>query len=153
MLRVSKLADYGIVLMCALAVEFQGLKGLKSARALAQAVNIPEATVGKLLKLMVKAGLASSVRGAEGGYALACRPEAMSLRQIIAAVEGEPALTACCVDMNLCAQSSLCDVKDNWQVINGVVLSILDNVSLSEMIRPLERKKVERLKGIPVVFG
>lgn len=138
MLKISKLADYSTVIVSALAFEPQRLY---SAKALAAQVHIAVPTVSKLLKLMVNANIVNSVRGMDGGYQLARYPQEISIAQIIAAVEGKPALTECSLHGGSCMQDSVCAIKSNWRMINQVVLSILENLTLEDMLNPLLEEK------------
>lgn len=138
MLKISKLADYGTVIMSALAFEPQRLY---STKALADQVHIALPTVRKLLKLMVSAHIVNSVRGMGGGYQLAKRPQEISIAQIIAAIEGKPALTECSSHTGSCMQDTVCTIKSNWKVINQVVLSVLENLTLEDMLNPVLEEK------------
>ena len=90
MLRVGKLTDYGTVVMTYLARE---PKQLHSANEMAAQLGLALPTVSKILKALVQNGLLVSHRGVKGGYSLALAPEAISVAQIIAAIEGPIALT------------------------------------------------------------
>jgi FeS assembly SUF system regulator len=120
MLRISKLADYSTVIVSALALE---PKRLYSAKALADQVHIAVPTVSKLLKLMLNAGIVSSVRGVGGGYQLAAAPRDITIAQVVAAIEGKPALTECSLHAGSCVQDSVCAIKSNWRMINQIVIS------------------------------
>src|SRR3546814_13373922 len=62
---------------------------------LAEATALPAPTVSKILKMLAKGGLVESRRGVNGGYVLTRRPEDISAAEIIAALDGPVALTAC----------------------------------------------------------
>lgn len=49
---------------------------------------MPERYLLQILRDLVRAGILQSVRGVEGGYRLACDPDAITLEDIVAAVEG-----------------------------------------------------------------
>ncbi|HZL96274.1 MAG TPA: Rrf2 family transcriptional regulator, partial [Vicinamibacterales bacterium] len=68
MLRMSKLTDYGTMVLAQLAVNG---RGLSTASQVADATHLGQPTVSKLLKSLVHAGLVVSTRGVQGGYALA----------------------------------------------------------------------------------
>ena len=133
MLRMSKLTDYGIVLMSYLASKTYLQH---SAHTLSEAVDMPLPTVRKVLKALSQNGLLVSERGAQGGYSLSRNPKQISVAEIIAAIEGPIALTECVSDESHCEQESHCSIQTNWTRINSVVFHALDEVKLSDMLTP-----------------
>ncbi len=133
MLRMSKLTDYGIVLMSHLA---SNTYQQHSAQTLSDAVTMPLPTVRKILKLLSNSGLLVSERGAQGGYNLSRSPKQISVAEIITAIEGPIALTECVSEQSQCDQESHCDVQTNWNRINNAVFHALDEVKLSDMLVP-----------------
>jgi len=91
-LRISKLTDYGTVVLAQLAA---GQSGIKSAADLATATGLGLPTVSKLLKSLAKAGLVISTRGSHGGYQLARAPGEISAANVIDALEGPVSITEC----------------------------------------------------------
>ena len=134
MIRMSKLTDYGIVLLA----ELGSLHGEEphNARELAARTHLPLPVVSKLLKALAREGILVSHRGAKGGYGLARRPEQISVAEVIRVLEGPIALTECGTHPGLCAQESLCQVRTPWQRINDVIRGALENVTLAELIHP-----------------
>jgi len=131
MLRVSKLTDYGSVILAYMASHpGQTL----SAEGLSRAVYLPSATVRKLLKLMKRSGLVESSRGKNGGYTLSRPAEEISLAQIISVIEGPIALTECSVKKDLCQIESHCAIRPRWQNINRVIYNSLSQVTLDTML-------------------
>jgi FeS assembly SUF system regulator len=136
MIRLSKLTDYGLVLMSCFA-RSEPL-ALRTARDLAAESRLPLPTVSKLLKGLLQSGLLISHRGTKGGYSLARRPQEISLEEIIAALEGPFALTECSTDVSgLCDLEPCCLIKKNQRIINEVLRSVLEKVMLSDLIHPL----------------
>ena len=68
MLRITKITDYGIVLMAQMASEPQTT--MHNARDLAAATRLPLPIVSKILKTLARGGLLTSQRGTKGGYTL-----------------------------------------------------------------------------------
>ena len=93
MIRMSKLTDYGIILLvhCASHPERSNF----TARDLVEATRLPGATVGKILKRLTREGLLVSQRGVKGGYTLAHPATKIAVADIIAALEGPVAITEC----------------------------------------------------------
>lgn len=130
-MKLSRLTDYAVVLLSFLA---KSAKGPQSASALAEDTGIPAPTVAKLMKLLSKADLVTATRGVSGGYALVGEAEAISVADIIAAIEGPIALTACVEESeDDCAVESTCGVAGNWESVNTAVRAALDKVKLNDM--------------------
>ena len=130
MLRISKLTDYGTVVMTYLARENGRLHSVSE---IASEIRLAAPTVSKILKQLVHERLVVSHRGVKGGYNLA-RPSAeISMLEIIDALEGRVGLTECGSSPGLCTQESLCSIRTNWQRINSAVREALAGVSLAEM--------------------
>jgi FeS assembly SUF system regulator len=133
MLRLSKLTDYATVILSFMARDGSHVH---AAMEIAAATGIALPTVSKILKLLVKAGVLISTRGAKGGYALARVPEKISVAAIIGALEGPIALTECSISHQGCEQATGCDIRGNWGVINRTIHNALESVTLADMIRP-----------------
>ncbi len=134
MLRMSKLADYGTVVMTTLAREPHRIQ---SAAEVAGRTGVAAPTVSKVLKILAREGLLVSLRGANGGYRLPRSPAQISVAQIIAALEGPIGMTECSAVPGLCSQESCCTVRSNWQKINRMVLLALEQLTLEQMTRPI----------------
>ena len=133
MLRMSKLTDYGTLVLAQLAVS-EGR--LASAHQVSVDTRLALPTVSKLLKSLVRAGLAVSQRGARGGYALSRPPEEISAADIRDALEGPVAITECCSGHGLCDLESSCRVGAAWQRINESIREALGEVSLADLQLP-----------------
>ncbi len=135
MIRLSKLADYGIVLISRLAVERAGT--VFAATDLATATAIPLPTVAKVTKALAHAGLLVSHRGAEGGFALARPASDITVAQVIAALDGPIAVTECTgEDHGACGIETSCGVRGHWDRINQAIRQALDDLTIAEMARP-----------------
>lgn len=132
MLKLSKLADYATVLMTYLG---RHPSQFVSVNAITSGARLPQATVRKLLKLLVKAQLLESQRGTQGGYRLVRQPRDITLLDIIAAIEGEFAITACTQTKNHCDRESYCSMSQNWQVISRVLIQALSAVTLQDLLQ------------------
>ncbi len=146
MLRISKLADYGTVVMVYLAKRAQMLC---NARDIAFHTHLTVPTVSKLLKRLTAAGLLTSVRGVSGGYRLQRSAAEISVAQIISALEEQLGLTECSLDPNECALQEVCHVQGNWRLISQAIETALDSVSLEELAKPSIRAvDLERIKQL-----
>lgn len=134
MLRLTKLADYGVILMC----EMSHADSRLSAQDLASSTSIPLPTVSKILNMLSKGGLLVSHRGLKGGFALTRSSNDISVAEIIEAIDGPIALTLCAENSNSCSCGfdDVCSLRPRWQVINDAVKGALSDVSLSSIAEP-----------------
>ncbi|MDP1028489.1 SUF system Fe-S cluster assembly regulator [Sphingomonas sp. KR1UV-12] len=132
-MRLSSLADYAIVLLSAAARHCGGVARLNATQ-LAEETGVPLPTAQKLVSRLAAAGLLESARGTGGGFRLARPPSAISLADIVEAVEGPIALTSCVEHgANDCAIEGSCRVKPHWGAVNGAVRGALAGVSLAQL--------------------
>jgi len=134
MIILSKLADYGVIVASHLAADPDRQE---TAAVIAAATRLPPATVAKLLKALAHAGLVSATRGAAGGYRLARLPAAISVAEVVAAIDGDIGMTQCSVHAEDCDRTNYCPTRPHWAAINRAVGAALSAVSLDEMIGPL----------------
>lgn len=133
-MRLSNLADYAVVTMSAAARHCGG--GRTSAGELAAETGLPAPTVAKVVSRLTAAGLLRSVRGAHGGLQLARPAAAITLADIVEAVEGPIALTQCADGVNHdCALDAHCRVKPHMGIVGAKVRGALGAVSLMELAR------------------
>lgn len=134
MLRLSKMADYGTVVMTTMMREPERSK---SAAEIASTIHVPVPTVSKILKTLARGGLLVSLRGVKGGYLLSRPARQISLADIIDAMDGPIGMTECSVTPGLCSQEAGCAVRTNWQRVNRAVLGVLREITLDQMIEPI----------------
>ena len=134
-MRLSNLADYAIVTMSQAARHCGG--GRISAAELAAETGLPAPTVQKLVSRLTAAGLLRSVRGAGGGLQLARPAAAITLADIVEAVEGPIALTAC-LEGSDCTAHHDCRVRPHWPMVNEALRSALAGISLVQLAQEKE---------------
>ncbi|WP_374944605.1 RrF2 family transcriptional regulator [Sphingomonas sp.] len=143
-MRLSSLADYAVVMMTAAArhgtqaglcpTSQQGFAARLNATQLSEETGVPLPTAQKLVSRLAAAGLLESARGTGGGFRLARSPSAISLADVIEAVEGRIALTTCVDDTRHdCALDGHCAVKPHWGIVNEAVRGALAGVSLARL--------------------
>ena len=130
-MRLSNLADYAVVAMCAVSRHCGGAR--TSAAKIASETGLPVPTVQKLVSMLSKAGLLRSTRGAGGGLQLARPAAAISVADIVEAVEGPIALTQC-IDSHDCAVEAGCSVKPHWPLINDALRGALADIPLTQLV-------------------
>jgi len=134
MIRLSRLADYGVVLTTYLA---RHPSGWQTAAELSTAAALPTPTVAKILKRLAQEGVLESHRGTKGGYALARPAREISVADIVKALDGPIALTECMgSETGSCEIESLCPTRINWRTINDAITDALKSVSIADMAAP-----------------
>jgi FeS assembly SUF system regulator len=133
-LRLSKITDYGILVLSHLARGPHA--ATHNAREIAGAVELPLPVVSKLLKVLARAGVLESRRGSKGGFALTRRPEELRVTEMIEALDGPVALTECSGEQSLCQRAGSCAVRAPLQVINTAVENTLATITLADLINP-----------------
>lgn len=147
MLRISKLTDYGTVVLAHLA----GNPGsVCSAADVAQVTGIAVPTVSKLLKSLARAELVTSTRGANGGYQLARDPREISAASVIDALEGPVSITECSATDSHCDYEDVCNVGSSWQRINIAIRRALEDISLIDLLRTNSPVPSFRFAGMPI---
>ena len=131
-MRLSSMADYAVVTMAAAARHCGHAR--VNASQLAQETGLPAPTVQKLVSRLTAAGLLRSSRGIGGGLKLARPAAAISLADIVEAVEGPIALTSCVEQgRHDCALEGSCLVQPHWPVVNKALRGALAGVPLTQL--------------------
>jgi len=163
MLKITRLTDYALLVLCCLATRSDEIL---SSTKIANLVSLQLPTVSKLLKILVKSGLVESYRGSDGGYKLAKAAEFISVNDVISSIEGPIALTDCSEhkeinsldksdkldgsdtltsknnisiesninnNKNSCLHIANCGIRQPWQKINHAVSMILCKISIKDM--------------------
>ncbi len=134
MLRLSKKADYALIAMRHLAGA--AADGSVSAREIAESYGIPAELLAKVLQRLVRAKLLVSVQGTRGGYRLAGPAVRLTVADVIQAIDGPVAVTACSPDDHGCDQYDHCEIRDPLWKIKERIVDALARVSLAELAEP-----------------
>lgn len=135
MLRLSKLTDYAVVLLTRLDEAEGG--AVLTAPGLAIITGLAEPTVSKVLKILSHIGLVEGRRGSLGGYRLTRPLSTMPLSDVIAAIDGPVALTAC-VDnaVGFCDVENSCPVRGRWDPVNDAIRRALAGITIADLAGP-----------------
>jgi len=132
MLRLSKLADYAVVVLVRLA----GGEAVQTSPGIAASTGLPEPTVAKVLKALAAGGLVVSQRGARGGYRLARSLPTINVADVVAAIDGPVHLTACVDGSKASCEADRCCCRGGWNKVNEVVMGALATISLADIVPP-----------------
>ena len=139
MLALTKKAGYGLIAMTHLA-HLEG--GLASAREISQTFGVSTSLLMNVLKKLSAGGYVESVRGARGGYRLACGPGEINLADVITTLEGPIRLAECLLDEEKAGDSAICDVMDRCPIADPVhrvqrkISDFLKNMTLADLMEP-----------------
>lgn len=147
MIKINRETDYATAILSVMA---QAADQPVSAAWLASQRGLPPAMVSKILKQLVRAGILVSHRGAHGGYRLARAATAISVAEVVDAMEGPMALTDCIEGGGqACRYSGHCNMGGNWERINEAFYQALEGISISDMSQPLSPEHPS-LRGIDI---
>lgn len=145
MVRISKLTDYGILVMSHLAGTPEAVV---CANELAEELKLPVPTVSKILKSLTQNGLLSSQRGPTGGYMLKKAPDQITLMEIVEALEGPLVLTECNAKNSECAIESECSLRNQWLSINQFIYDLFGQIDLVKLNQGNPMRTNELFKGL-----
>ena len=156
MFRISRKADYAVLIMCQLALRERGLRAEAefasdaalppiSAQEIATDGQLSRALTANIMKLLTRHGLLESLRGVSGGYRLAGEPEDFTLAQILTAVEGPLALVECASHLTFdqpprtaknqnCALTHCCPSRRAMHVVHQRIARLFGEITLAELI-------------------
>ncbi|MDX8382258.1 MAG: SUF system Fe-S cluster assembly regulator [Ghiorsea sp.] len=148
MLRLSKMTDYGVLLMSELA---KSVDNIQQTPILSEHTHIPQPTVRKVMTALIQADFVESVRGINGGYKLHKSPSNISVRDLIQCLEGNIALTDCEMSgKHACEQSDVCGTRTNWLKINQAMRDALQNITLEDMVKTSFTPIFSMRKVVPI---
>ncbi|MEH6632181.1 MAG: SUF system Fe-S cluster assembly regulator [Halopseudomonas aestusnigri] len=132
MFRLTRLTDYAVVVLGQMSMQNERIV---TAPQLAEETGLPLPTVAKILGLLSRQGLITSLRGAGGGYISHQETKEITVADIIQSIEGPIALTACVEGaVDNCSVENMCPMRGNWNRVNQVVADALKTVTLADMI-------------------
>ena len=130
-MKLSTKGKYGLYAMFYLA-QHEG-SGPQPLKAVAE-IGVPEDYLEQLLGNLRRAGLVTTVRGAQGGYQLAKAPEHITVGDIIDATEGPLSISECISDEGCCHRSGECSTRRVWEYLSNSINGLLQSISLRDML-------------------
>jgi Rrf2 family protein len=105
-----------------------------TAHALAEATRIPEEFLRKILTALSHAGILRTSRGPRGGVRLGRRPEAISLLDVVEAVEGPVILNECLREPSGCPWYDTCPAHPIWREAQDRLRQTLASATLASLL-------------------
>ena len=130
-MKLSTKGRYGLTAMLFLARHAE--EGPMSLRCMA-GTGIQPDYLEQLLGSLRKAGLVTTIRGAQGGYALARSPESITVGEVITATEGPVRFCDCGTDSAACCQKEHCDTRHVWSLLSERMNDLLDSITLAGVL-------------------
>lgn len=131
-MKLSTRGRYGIHAMYDLAVHYGD--GSQSIKLIAERQGIPEAYLEQLIAVLRREKLVISNRGAQGGYRLSRDPAQITVGDVLRALEGGLNLVDCLLEEDSCGKTCDCPSRIVWMKIRDGLNSIVDGISLQDMI-------------------
>jgi Rrf2 family protein len=138
MLKLTKKADYGLIALKHLAEvsQVEGMAAASSAKDIADAYQLPQEALAKILQKLVKAGLLVSQHGTNGGYVLGREAGRITAFEVIRAIDGPMFFTSCSTHKGECQQSLKCNVKEPLAKVSESIQQVLMRISIADMMDP-----------------
>ncbi len=147
MFKVSSKGRYAVKAVYELALHVG--RGPLTVGSIAHAQNIPEQYLEQLMPSLKRAGIVHGMRGAQGGYQLAGRPDQVSVRDVVQAVEGRIVVADCAgVEGSGCAETNWCIGPDVWVRVQEAVDEAMSEITMEQLLREqrlVARQKIEGL--------
>jgi Rrf2 family protein len=130
-MQLTRAADYAVRVMVRLAT----LPPQKRAFLpdLAKATSAPESFLSKVMQSLSHAGLISSRRGKQGGFAILPRGREATMREVIEAIDGPICLNVCLNGGKECERKSWCPAHPVWARAQRAMINVLMSVTVSAM--------------------
>lgn len=139
MLRISKMTDYGVVVLNKM-VDAGAVR--LSTDDLVQATQLSMPTIRKVMKTLSDAGLVTAQRGAKGGYRLTRAAAQIRILDVVQAFEGPVSLTECAGEDVQCEIIDSCSLSPNWNGVNQLLIQVLSCISLQDLRQPHRQQQL-----------
>mgnify|MGYP000939603064 FL=1 len=139
-MKLTTKGRYGVKAMLDLALQSNGEP--VSLKSIAERQYISENYLEQLFAILKKSGLVKSVRGAQGGYLLVHSPENVTIGSILRSLEGSLAPVDCVLEEDpvKCDRFDSCITKLLWEKIRDSVNSVVDSITLADLIDMYKKK-------------
>lgn len=137
-MRITTKGKYGILMLVQIASQESG-KAIPL-KEISKRQNISEKYLEQIIIPLTKAGIVKSIRGSQGGYVIGVDPASLTAGQLLEILEGEQSLRACIGEVGGCPRVGTCAAIDLWKDVNRAISSVIDNVSLADLVERSRQK-------------
>jgi len=130
-MQLTRAADYGVRVMIHLAGLQPGTR--ISLPEMAEAVEVPEHFLSKVLQMLCRRGLVQSHRGAGGGFELVADANTISILDVVEAMEGPIQLNVCLGEYGSCGRKSWCPAHKVWVEAQKALVEVLRRESIANL--------------------
>ena len=99
-----------------------------------ETVGVSRPFLRKTMQKLHKAGILQSVKGKGGGFALARRPEAITLAALVAALQGPLKLNDCVFRKKICRNHGACLLRHKIAAIETRMISEIEGITIRDLI-------------------
>lgn len=145
-MKITRKSDYGLRAVCELAKRY-GQEPVSIAE-IASSQGVPDPFLEKIMQELKGAKLIKATQGRGGGYSLMRRPQDISAKDVIEALEGPVALVHCLDPALQCMIEDGCPTSDFWSLINIKFQEALGDTTLADLIDNRLKAESEHLKII-----
>jgi len=139
-MRISAKGEYAIRALLDLAVHHG--EGLVPIQEVARRQGIPQRYLEQVLLLLKRAGFLESKRGASGGYQLVRAPGAISVGEVLRAVEGRvTALEVAGRNPSNTREAGASDLAPLWREIAGAVAGVIDRTTFGDLAEQAKARR------------
>lgn len=131
MMLFSKGASYGIRALAYLSR--QGQEKPCGLRDIAGSENIPSIYLRKILGELRRHRLLKSLKGIHGGYQLSRAPQAISLWEVLCALDPEACFDQCVLARGDCNPGTACGLHRDWQRIHADIVQVLHRTTIADV--------------------
>ncbi|MCT4565404.1 MAG: Rrf2 family transcriptional regulator [Maledivibacter sp.] len=133
-MKLSTKGRYGLKAMFELALSYG--EGPTPLNNIAQKQNLSLHYLEQLFATLRKAGLVKSIRGAQGGYILADKPENITVGNVLRTLEGPIAPSDCVIEdeESECSRLGHCVTRTIWGRIKDSIDEVIDSITLQDMV-------------------
>ena len=132
MFRINRQTDYAIRVLLALAKRPEGTR--LATAAIGEEMIIPKAFLGRIVAQLAGAGLVATFPGREGGLQLPRPAGALTLRDVVEAMEGPFLLSECMTGEEACPFEGGCPVRSRWGRLQQVILEELGRTTFAALV-------------------
>ena len=142
-MKISTKGRYGLRILMDLAIHQSEKPRL--IRDIAKSQQISEKYISRLVIALRKAGMIRSVRGVNGGFHIAMKPEDITLLDVIEVMEGPLSIVDCVSAPKKCAQSANCAPREIWSKLNEDIRDLMRQTTLADILASYDRQSQKNI--------